>query len=139
MTSSYNHAQACKAEGIPYFIWCCEACAERARADFSHGASYPTGGWCQAGKHRTKGETRWVQFDPDFVQPWPSKTPHDLERNYITLPISETAWLDIAYEAAKARYETSPAGIRAIIDREYQAGEISRERFIECVADVLDI
>lgn len=134
-TDPYNHGQECKALGIPYFAWCCQACAERAGAGFSAVASFPAGGWCQAGKHRVVGETKWLLIDPDAVTPWPLRS---IECNDVTLHIGDEV-MD-AYQAAMERFNEQSATIQAVIDREYRAGTaMTPEWFAECVSLVLDI
>ncbi|WP_414464382.1 hypothetical protein [Hyphomicrobium sp. DY-1] len=79
---SYDHGHECKRLGMLYFAWCCEACATRVGVSFAHGASYPHGGWCQVGKHRPGGETKWLDVDPDKVTPWPEKKAACLSGSY---------------------------------------------------------
>lgn len=136
MTDPYNHGQECKALGTPYFAWCCQACAERVGAGFSAMTSYPAGGWCQAGKHRVTGKTKWLSIDPDAVTPWPSRS---VECNDVTLQEHKIDRHSV-YQGAMERFNEQSATIQAIIDREYRAGTaMTPEWFAECVSLVLDI
>ena len=110
--TTYDHASECKRLGIPYYAWCCEACADRAGVALQ-GIGYPGGGWCQVGKHRAPGRTVWLAIDPGHVLPWKAEKRDEAQR----------------------RYDMQPLEVRNVIDAEVICGM----SFAEAVNFVLDI